>query len=118
MTLPDVTAQWNLLKGLNDRHLVMEAHLIIEEYLDALLRKLIPDIEKNLLGDPASGNLSYEQKRRLMGCFLKEKDFLTFPKMVQNMRNGIVHDRAYVMDDAKFREFYKNLSLKDKGMVL
>lgn len=116
--LPDVTAMWNELKELKDRHLVMEAHLIIEEYLEALLEKLIPNIGSKLFKDPASGGLTYEQKRQVLECFLKEESFLTFPKMVQGMRNKIVHKRDYVIDENGFKEFFKNLSSGDKGMVL
>lgn len=117
-SLPDVATMWNELRALHDRHLVMEAHLIIEEYLEALLEKLIPNITRGLFKDPASGGLTYEQKCKLFGCFLEKKDFLTFPKMVQTMRNSIVHDRAYAMDKEKFKDFFKKLSPGDREMVL
>lgn len=116
MTLPDVAKEWNALDQLNDRHLVIEAHLIIEEHLDALLKKLVPYIEKNLLRGICS--LNYEQKIQLAQCFLEREDFLTFPKMVQRMRNKIAHNRSYDVSEEKLKEFFDKLAQEDRETVL
>jgi hypothetical protein len=115
MSLPDIADEWDSLEKLNDRHLVIEVHLIIEEYLDELLKKIIPDIEKALL--KGSITLSYEQKIRLVGCFLTRPDFLNFPKMVQRMRNQVAHHRTYQVKNEQLKEFFKRLVAEDKEMV-
>lgn len=105
---------FGLLESLPYRYQVLEACLIVEECIDAVIGLYLPGL--NLSKKP---KLELDQKIDIFEYFLTEdeKVFTSFPRMIQNMRNKVAHNRGYKVDDTSLAEFFDKLPQQYKNAV-
>ncbi len=101
------------LKKLSYRHQILEACLIVEEYIDVFIELYLPNLLTTKI------KLSFEQKLCFFEYFLNDadKDFSKFPRMLQSFRNKVAHNRKHVIDKNSLSEFYKKLGSKEKKFL-
>ncbi len=101
----------------NNRHLIIESFLIIEECVDAIINLYYGGIVK------VKGiRLEFKQKLHILGdLIIKDKDncnrnksLIRSPKMLQEMRNRVAHNRKEIVGDQELKKFYKELDSDDK----
>ena len=107
------------LENLSYRYQILEACLIVEEYVNAIIELYLPKLLTEKVKDDKKIKLSFEQKLCLFEYFLNDtyKGFSKFPRMLQKLRNKVVHDRKKVIDENSFLEFYKKLESREKEFL-
>ncbi|MCK4945627.1 MAG: hypothetical protein KAI61_02130 [Alphaproteobacteria bacterium] len=107
------------LENLSYRYQILEACLIVEEYVNAIIELYLPKLLTEKVKDDKKIKLSFEQKLCLFEYFLNDVDkgFSKFPRMLQKMRNKVAHDRKHVINKGSLSEFYKKLGSKEKEIV-
>lgn len=107
-----------VLKDLPIRHQILEACLIVEECIDQLLTQcFMRGIEKtDLYSRTKKSSLSLDQKICLVEVYV-ETNFLKFPRMLQRLRNKVVHDKKYDVTHNETKKLFKELAPKDKEIL-
>ncbi len=104
------------LKDLDDRQLIIESFLIIEEAIEEVLRTCVPNIDGELLSRNNIARLNFEQKLALVRCYLSPlgSRILSLAKTLQSIRNNVAHNRAFKVTAGEYNNLLKSLSTKDR----